>query len=274
LLESPAILLHGGSYSLGAALVSGFHRRRDWFISFTIWIVRGNMGRVLHALAIAAALILQSVPAHAITCVAYVRAVSGFDLSGNAWQWWGAAAGVYNRGHVPEPGAVVVFSRTRQMRDGHVALVREVLGSREILIDQANWEVVHHHRGAVSKAVHVIDASPDNDWSVVRVQWGRADVFGRTNPVSGFIYPDADSHANVSRARYLEARMQAAENRDPSSVEAENAAFVEPVSRAHHHRQLRCAVVPHGNARHHAHAKMVSWRVASLAGRVGAERPR
>lgn len=205
-------------------------------------------------------------PAHAMTCVAYVRAVTGFDLSGNAWQWWNAASGIYNRGHVPEPGAVMVFSRTRQMRDGHVAIVREVLGTREILIDQANWEVVHHHRGAVSKSVRVVDASPNNDWTQVRVQWGRGDVFGRVNPVSGFVYPDADSHANVSQARYLEARMRA----HVGDGNAEMTDAVAKTSRRGPHRAL-CATPTRADD---VAEVMASWRVGPVTQVASAFRPR
>lgn len=223
------------------------------------------MGRRILAVAFAAALLLPALPAHAMTCVAYVRAVTGFDLSGNAWQWWDAASGLYNRGHVPEPGAVMVFSRTHQMRDGHVAIVREVLSTREILIDQANWEVVHHHRGAVSTAVHVIDSSPDNDWTQVRVQWGRGDVFGRVNPVSGFVYPDADTHANMSRARYLEARMRA-------HLDDGNAEFTPAVAKTH--RGLHQALCATPTRADDVAQVMTSWQVGPVTQVASASRPR
>jgi surface antigen len=225
------------------------------------------MGRILSVAALAAILLLQSLPAQAMTCVAYVRAVTGFDLSGNAWQWWNAAAGVYNRGHVPEPGAVMVFSRTRHMRDGHVAIVREVLGTREILIDQANWEVFHHHRGAISVAVRVIDASPNNDWTQVRVQWGDGDVFGRVNPVSGFVYPDADSHANESQVRYLQERMQNGFARSGSGLDRGNDTVVR---HRRHDARAECATANH----HGRRLEMSTWRVARIDGMIGDGRPR
>ncbi|HTH99024.1 MAG TPA: CHAP domain-containing protein [Stellaceae bacterium] len=148
-------------------------------------------------------------PSQAMNCVAYVRSVTGFDLSGNAYQWWNSAAGVYERGHRPEPGSVMVFARTRGMRDGHVAVVRSVRGSREILIDQANW-VQGPHGGAITKAVSVIDVSPDNDWTQVRVEWLRSGSYGRVNPVDGFIYADGDSRGAVISARYLESKSKTA----------------------------------------------------------------
>jgi len=231
------------------------------------------MRRVFFAAALATALVYQSAPASAMTCVAYVRAVTGFDLSGNAWQWWNAAAGVYNRGHLPGPGAVMVFSRTRHMRDGHVAIDHDILGPREILIDQGNWEIVHHRRGAVSRDVHVIDVSPDNDWTMVRVQWQQSDVFGRDNPVSGFVYPDADSHANVSRARYLEARMRATES-DDDGIDAEDATFTTPLSQGRHHHPVRCAATLDLSRHRLAITDMASWHVEEFSGTIGAARPR
>ena len=32
-----------------------------------------------------------------LTCVPYARAVSGIELSGDAWEWWDEADGVYPR---------------------------------------------------------------------------------------------------------------------------------------------------------------------------------
>ena len=152
------------------------------------------------------------------------------------------------------------------MRDGHVAIVREVLGTREILIDQANWEVVHHHRGAISTAVHVIDASPDNDWTQVRVQWGSSDVFGRVNPVSGFVYPDADSHANVSRARYLEARMRSRLD----AADAELSPAVAKTSGRHLHQALCATPIGADDVAQ----VMASWQVGPVSQIASAGRPR
>jgi surface antigen len=120
--------------------------------------------------------------AEAMNCVAYVKAVSNFSLMGDAWAWWDAAANVYDRGRRPESGAVMVFSRTARMRVGHVALVTAVRGPREILINQANW-----HHGRVDTGVSVIDISPDNDWSLVNVEWS-PHVYGGPFPITGFVY--------------------------------------------------------------------------------------
>jgi surface antigen len=121
-------------------------------------------------------------PAAAMNCVAYVKAVTGFNLFGDAWQWWGAATNLYERGYNPAPGAVMVFSRTGRMHVGHVAVVRQVLGPREIRIDQANW-----HHGRIDHDVGIHDLSPNNDWSSVEVEWSRG-VYGGPFPITGFVY--------------------------------------------------------------------------------------
>ncbi len=138
---------------------------------------------------------------HAMNCVAFARTTTGFSLAGDAWRWWDTADGVYSRGHVPKAAAVLVFARTKNMPHGHVAVVRAVKGAREILIDQANWGT-GHHKGAVDKSVSVIDVSADNDWSSVRVQYGKTAEYGRVNQVRGFIYPSAPSLQKPIRTAY------------------------------------------------------------------------
>jgi surface antigen len=117
-------------------------------------------------------------------CVAYAREVSGIHLDGNAAQWWPHAEGRYDRGHQPAVGAILVFKSSRYMRVGHVAVVSKVVGSREILIDHANWV-----RGRVTKEMSVVDASPNNDWTSVKVLEIRSGTHSRENPTYGFIYP-------------------------------------------------------------------------------------
>ena len=150
------------------------------------------MRRVVFAVGFAAALLFHLAPARAVTCVAFVRNETGFGLTGDAWRWWAAAREDYWRGHQPEPGAVIVFAPTPQMRLGHVAVVRAVKGSRKILIDQANWGT-GPDKGEIETAVPLIDVSPRNDWSEVRVEWARTGTFGRVNPVNGFIYGPRDA---------------------------------------------------------------------------------
>lgn len=121
---------------------------------------------------------------HGGNCVAYAREVTGVQLDGNAASWWPHAEGRYERGHTPQIGAILVFKPYSGMHVGHVAVVSRVVSDREVLVDQANWV-----RGRVTKAMSVIDASPDNDWTSVKVQY--AGTHGRENPTYGFIYPHA-----------------------------------------------------------------------------------
>lgn len=128
-------------------------------------------------------------PAAALQCVPYARQASGVVLTGNAWQWWGAADGRYERGSRPQPGAVLVFKRTPLMRYGHVAVVDRIVSSREIRIHHANWGWDQRTRGRVMHDVAVRDVSPANDWTQVRVWHAPSGTFGaRVNPTYGFIY--------------------------------------------------------------------------------------
>ena len=126
-------------------------------------------------------------PPGPMQCVPYARQVSGIDLRGDAWTWWGQAAGRYERGKRPRPGAVVVFKKTRALPLGHVSVVTRIVHAREILITHANWGPGPDMRGQVAKDVRVIDVSPGNDWSELRV-WNGSD-FGKDYPAAGFIYP-------------------------------------------------------------------------------------
>jgi surface antigen len=148
--------------------------------------------RAALALMVAAGLV-SAMPASALQCVPYARAASGIDLRGDAWRWWNAAAGVYERGHAPRLGAVIVFQKFGKMRLGHVAVVQQMVNSREILIDHANWGNRHTGRGRVAKMVSVRDVSPRNDWTRVQV-WneGARDYGPRAYPTYGFIYPHDD----------------------------------------------------------------------------------
>jgi surface antigen len=140
-----------------------------------------------------------SANASASNCVSYVKSVTNFNIMGDAWQWWAAADHVYGRGYSPASGAVMVFSRTGRMHVGHVAVVREQRGPREIIIDQANW-----HHGRVDRGVSVIDTSESNDWSQVKVEWTPG-YYGGPFPITGFIYPSdspmAGAHPDYDRAR-------------------------------------------------------------------------
>jgi len=120
---------------------------------------------------------------HVIQCVPFARAASGIALRGNANLWWDEAAGLYARGNTPEVGAVLAFRANRAMRLGHVAVVSRVVNAREIEIDHAHWA-----SNGVSRNITVIDVSPNNDWTLVRVALGHNGTFGSVYATHGFIY--------------------------------------------------------------------------------------
>lgn len=121
-----------------------------------------------------------------LQCVTYARAISGIELRGNAYSWWGQADGRYDRGQTPRVGAVMAMPSFAGMRNGHVAMVSKVISDREVLLSHANWS----RPGMVERNVRAIDVSAKGDWSRVRV-WhaGSRDLGITAYPVSGFIYP-------------------------------------------------------------------------------------
>jgi surface antigen len=135
-----------------------------------------------------------------ISCVPFARAASGISLKGNAANWWDAAAGVYERGSQPEAGSVLNFRATGSMRLGHVAVVTNVVGEREIEIDHANWSGPGASKGGVSRGIRVEDVSANNDWSAVRVALGHSGDYGSVYPTYGFIYDRPDDGSMVAKA--------------------------------------------------------------------------
>jgi surface antigen len=133
-----------------------------------------------------------------LQCVPFARAASGIALKGNAANWWEAAAGIYERGSRPEAGAVLNFRPTGHMRLGHVAVVANVLSAREIEIDHANWSRFGATKGNISRATRVIDVSPANDWTAVRVELGHTGQFGAVYPTYGFIYDRPDTGTMIA----------------------------------------------------------------------------
>ena len=124
------------------------------------------------------------------SCVPYARARSGIALRGDGWQWWDAAAGRYARGGAPRPDSVLVFRSTGRLRDGHVAVVSRIVSAREIRVDHANW-ASGGLKGMVARDQRVIDVSPRNDWTQVRVWYPPAGVVGATVfPTYGFVHHD------------------------------------------------------------------------------------
>jgi surface antigen len=132
-----------------------------------------------------------------LSCVPFARNDSGIAVSGNAWQWWDNAAGVYARGSLPEPGSVLTFRSNGRMRLGHVAVVTRVINPREIEIEHANWWGAGM-RGSVARNVPVIDVSEANDWTAVRVGLSHVGEFGSVYPTYGFIYDRPDTGTMVA----------------------------------------------------------------------------
>ena len=81
------------------------------------------MRNVSRLLAFSAA-VFAAVPLHAGSllnyvgeCVPFARAASGIQIYGDAWTWWGKAAGHYRRGELPRGGSVVGSKWIRDLAD-------------------------------------------------------------------------------------------------------------------------------------------------------------
>ena len=135
-----------------------------------------------------------------LQCVPFARENSGIELSGNAATWWNAAEGVYERGARPEVGSVLNFRANGRMRMGHVAVVANVLDSRNVEIDHANWAGPGASRGGISRNITVVDVSERNDWTAVRVALGHTGDYGSVYPTYGFIYDRPDKGTMVANA--------------------------------------------------------------------------
>ena len=123
-------------------------------------------------------------PLHRLFCVEYARARSGLAVFGDAKHWWDRAKNLYARVSHPVEEAVMVFSGSKRLKRGHVAVVTDIVGPRQIIVDQANWQ----NRGEIDHATPVMDVSEANDWSRVRVWDIRSGTFGsHVYAISGFI---------------------------------------------------------------------------------------
>lgn len=139
-----------------------------------------------------------------ISCVPYARQVTGMTVRGNGRDWWHNAAGQYARGQRPEPGSVLAFPASGNMRHGHVGVVSRVVSPRLIEMDHANWGGPGIRPGSVMRGVQVKDVSAANDWTRVRVQVGwTPGTFGRDFPTYGFIHnrPAGPEEVLMARAR-------------------------------------------------------------------------
>jgi surface antigen len=119
-----------------------------------------------------------------LQCVPFARRESGVEIYGNANTWWRQAVGRYETDKAPSEGAVMVLHGYRSNARGHVAVVKEQVSPRLVIVDHANWL----NGGEITRDVPVMDVSAAGDWSEVRVwnvpgrHWG-----GRTYRVQGFI---------------------------------------------------------------------------------------
>jgi hypothetical protein len=125
-------------------------------------------------------------PAKPTSCVPFARERSGVALYGDAYTWWDQARGRYEQDDEPSRGSVMLLAGYGGPKRGHVAVVTRVVSSREIRIDHANWM----NDGKLYLNTPVIDVSPDNDWTQVRVWNTRDGHLGVTTySVRGFIVP-------------------------------------------------------------------------------------
>jgi len=128
-------------------------------------------------------------PPAPLSCVPFARELSGVRLRGDAHTWWRAAEGRYTRASRPVPGAVLVFKATRRLPEGHLAVVVREQGPREVLASHANWGA-GSARGRVHQNQPVVDVSPGNDWTLVRVWHPESGGLGATRfPTWGFVLP-------------------------------------------------------------------------------------
>ena len=125
-------------------------------------------------------------PPTPMQCVPFARGLSGISLFGDANTWWAQAEGRYQRANAPEIGAVLVLRGYNDASRGHVAVVRAIVSSRELRVDQANWM----NQGEITRNVPVLDVSPANDWSEIRMWWIPTGDWGaRVYQAEGFILP-------------------------------------------------------------------------------------
>lgn len=131
-----------------------------------------------------------------LECVPYARQLSGIRIHGDAHTWWKQAKGRYARGTEPRVGAVLAIEPYRNSPLGHVATVSRIIDARTILVSHANWSVP----GQIERNVTVLDVSPENDWSEVRVWYAPAHNLGTSHwPVAGFIYNQAPDEVKRTR---------------------------------------------------------------------------
>jgi len=145
---------------------------------------------------LAAPFIVSTGPA--TQCVPYARQISNIRIQGDAWTWWRSAGSPYARSKTPQIGAVLVLSKTDRLRYGHLAVVTQIVGQREILVEHANWL----NRGRIHKNQLVRDVSRRGDWSQVRLWYTPGNTMGvAAYPVSGFVLAPTPALAKESETK-------------------------------------------------------------------------
>lgn len=120
-----------------------------------------------------------------INCAPFARELSGIALYGDAASWWEQSRGRYKRANRPVLGAALVFRREPRLPAGHVSVVTRLIGPRQLAVTQANWVP-----GELDQDQLVVDVSPSNDWTEVRVWWPPARLLGSHEySAYGFILP-------------------------------------------------------------------------------------
>jgi surface antigen len=194
-----------------------------------------KLGARLTGAVLLATMILPASAANAqgyLQCVPFARMISGIDLFGRAASWWHQAVGRYEQGSLPKAGAVLVFRAISSMRSGHVATVSRVISERIIEVTHANWSVIRGRRGQIERNVQVVDVSPGNDWSQVRVWWAPHQGLGTRNyPTYGFIYGSRAAATTATPANRPARPMMTAWKTTPSPM-LRRATMVQPAAYA------------------------------------------
>lgn len=155
-----------------------------------------------------------------LQCVPFARELSGVQIYGDAHSWWRQARFAYQRGDIPQIGAVLSLKSHGKMKLGHVAVVSHIIDDRNILLDHANWSPIHGRRGQIERNVAAVDVSQKGNWSKVKIWYAPIGALGKTAyPVNGFIYPNSrpsNFKSNASRqwASYKAVRQPKAPNRN------------------------------------------------------------
>ena len=105
-----------------------------------------------------------------------------------------------------------MFQREGRVPSGHVAVVAAIRSARQIEVIQANWVPNELHEDEL-----VVDVSPGNDWTEVRVWYPPSNAMGgHVYRTYGFILPPRPaSHGELTQATAIAARLALNSHGDP-----------------------------------------------------------